>query len=283
MRFIRTDVEIEGGRRLHLYDFPNPADQKQDAVWSGVAESWRRRAEFIESWLEPITTLSNEMLGPGTGRLLDLGCGAMTTPFPEGWKRVGVDLSQEMLRGGTGCVRGVMTRLPFRDQSFGAAASRLSLMFASDPLRAFEEVARVLQHGTKFVFSVWGDAGKNLWASEPAELLKARYGIPAPPPAAPGVFRLADEEEVRGMLKSAGFGDICCNKVAISLLAEISAEAAADAVLALGGPVSAVFGRLSETERAEFRVEMSKRLAAVDRSGAAFVWGAVLKRPIGRL
>jgi hypothetical protein len=85
------------------------------------------------------------------------------------------------------------------------------------------------------------------------------------------------------MLAAAGFEDICCNEVAISGLAEVSAEEAVDAVLALGGPLSAVFGRLSETERAEMRVEMSERLAAVDRSGAAFVWGAVLKRPIGRL
>ena len=99
------------------------------------------------------------LLGRGTGRCLDLGCGSgVAIPFllELGWHVVGVDPSEEMLRRARGrggeIVRATGESLPFEDASFDAAVSIWTHTDADDFPAIVREAARVLKEGAPFVY-----------------------------------------------------------------------------------------------------------------------------------
>jgi SAM-dependent methyltransferase len=93
-------------------------------------------------------------------RVLDVACGpgnftrAFARAAPEGLV-VGLDASKPMLERAVlednppnvSYVRGDAHALPFRDQSFDAVCCFAALYFISDPLRAVDEIVRVLAPG----------------------------------------------------------------------------------------------------------------------------------------
>ena len=92
------------------------------------------------------------LLGPGSGRCLDLGCGtgvAIPTLGHLGWTVVGVDLSASMLARGAHhdveLVRAAGESLPFADASFDAVVSLWTHTDADDFRAMMREVARVLR------------------------------------------------------------------------------------------------------------------------------------------
>ena len=98
-------------------------------------------------------------LGPGPGRLLDLGCGtgAHTVAFGgHGWDVTGVDASEDMLRRararGLDGVQADASMLPFEDASFDAAVSTWTHTDIDDFAAAVREVARVLRPEGPFVY-----------------------------------------------------------------------------------------------------------------------------------
>jgi ubiquinone/menaquinone biosynthesis C-methylase UbiE len=113
---------------------------------------------------EPFTRLVEEtvveLLGPGKGRCLDLGCGTgrYLGPLTKlGWTVTGLDESPDQLRVaaeravGVELVEGDATALPFEDSTFEAVAA---LMVSTDIERyeaAIAEAARVLRPGGRFV------------------------------------------------------------------------------------------------------------------------------------
>lgn len=102
-----------------------------------------------------------EMLGPGPGRCLDLGCGtghAIPLLQAAGWTVVGTDVSTDQLRVAQelGCetelVRADGHALPFRDGEFDAVISLFTHTDFDDFDGAMGEAARVLKLGGRFVY-----------------------------------------------------------------------------------------------------------------------------------
>jgi SAM-dependent methyltransferase len=98
------------------------------------------------------------LLGEGSGRLLDVGCGtgAYTAVAAElGWRPTGVDLSADMLRLARArrldVVQADAAALPFADSSFDAAVSLWTHTDVDDFAGLVREVARVLRPGCPFV------------------------------------------------------------------------------------------------------------------------------------
>ncbi len=103
--------------------------------------------------------IAMELLGPGTGRLLDVGCGtgAHTVGFVElGWTATGIDVSEDQLRlareRGVDVVLGDAERLPFDAGSFDAAVSMWTHTDVMDFAAVAREVARVLRAGAPFAY-----------------------------------------------------------------------------------------------------------------------------------
>jgi SAM-dependent methyltransferase len=98
------------------------------------------------------------LLGPGPGRLVDVGCGGgshMLAFAGAGWTPVGVDVSEAQLAlaRARGCdvVNARAEELPFEDGSFDAAVSMWTHTDVDDYAAAVREVARVLRQGASFV------------------------------------------------------------------------------------------------------------------------------------
>jgi hypothetical protein len=56
--------------------------------------------------------------------------------------------------------------------------------------------------------SVWGGPEKNFWVSGFMKVMAGHIDIPKPPPDAPGMFRCADAEMMKEMLRKAGFKNV---------------------------------------------------------------------------
>jgi len=122
-------------------------------------------AEWYDENLREFTLASSgvleQLLGPGPGRCLDLGCGGglhFETLLGLGWRVTGVDLSVDQLgvarsRVGDGVelVRADAADLPFDGASFDAVASIFVHTDAEDYACILREAARVLRPGGRFV------------------------------------------------------------------------------------------------------------------------------------
>ena len=102
------------------------------------------------------------LLGRGTGRCLDIGCGtgrALHLLAERGWRVVGTDVSADQLevagrraRDVAHLVRADAHTLPFVDSDFDAAISVFTHTDFDDLRAAFTEAFRVLRPGSRFVY-----------------------------------------------------------------------------------------------------------------------------------
>jgi SAM-dependent methyltransferase len=129
----------------------------------------RARYDEIAEWYDTTMAVSElgltgraivlRLLGPGPGRLVDVGCGGgshMLAFADAGWTPVGVDVSPEQLRlareRGCDVVHAHAERLPFEDGSFDAAVSMWTHTDVGDFAAVLRDVARVLRAGGTFVY-----------------------------------------------------------------------------------------------------------------------------------
>src|SRR5213592_4275070 len=127
-----------------------------EARYDGLAEWYENfRPALAEHELDAL----GRLLGPGSGRCLDVGCGtgvpsAAVTEL--GWSVVGVDVSADLLdvaRGrGLEVLETPADALPFEDASFDAAVSFLTHTDIDEFPAAVSEVTRVLRPGAAFVY-----------------------------------------------------------------------------------------------------------------------------------
>ena len=127
------------------------------ARYDGIAEWYDELAQSELALSDRQTVL--RLLGRGSGRLLDVGCGGGShlVAFAEaGWSPVGIDVSAELLRlaRGRGCDVQLARaeELPFADASFEAVVSMWTHTDVDDFPTMVREVARVLRPGGRFVY-----------------------------------------------------------------------------------------------------------------------------------
>lgn len=149
------------------------------ARYDGVAEWYDRELATSELGLSARRVVIR-LLGPASGRLLDLGCGggSHAVAFAElGWSVTGVDVSEEQLRlargRGVDAVLGRAEELPFEDATFDAAVSMWTHTDLDDVPGALRELVRVLRPGAPFVY-----LGVHPCFVGPHSLFVAAEGVP---------------------------------------------------------------------------------------------------------
>ena len=93
-------------------------------------------------------------------------------------------------------------------QIYDRLASRFGIMFFDDPGSAFGNLFRWLTPGGRFAFAVWGPQAQNPWMTTVRDAAAEIIDLASPDPAAPGPFRYAEVDPLRGLLDHAGFGEL---------------------------------------------------------------------------
>jgi SAM-dependent methyltransferase len=253
-----------------MYSFEDRAAERQRKFWSSVGDAWRNESEAIEEFAEPLTRAIHEKIGDYPRIALDLGCGSRSMPLPPSWRVFGVDPVSEILTAGKS-VQGSSQALPFQDASVDAVVSRLAVMLDSDPGKVFAEVRRVLRMAGTFTFVVWDKREANLWTSSVEDVLKEELSIRDARPDEPSAYRLADDAEVAGLLRSAGLRPISSERIHAPYFSTLSPDATFDFLLKFVGPVRLMFLKVSEDRKEAVRAQIVSGLAEVSRNGSAWI------------
>jgi SAM-dependent methyltransferase len=174
------------------------------ARYDGIAEWYDH--DFLGGTHDPGRAAAARLLGHGSGRLLDVGCGtgAYSASLAElGWQLVGTDISVDMLRlardRGLEVVQADARDLPFEEGSFDAAVSQWTHTDADEFGKVVAEVARVLRPAAPFVYvglhpAFVGPHSRFMFARgtpelHPCYLGEGRYGVEAPGVESPDGLR----------------------------------------------------------------------------------------------
>ena len=128
------------------------------ARYDGLADWYD--LEFLSDFHDPSVEAAARLLGPGRGRLLDIGCGtgAQSASLRAlGWQVTGVDISEDMLRRARErdleVIAAEATALPIEDASYDAVVSLWTHTDFDDFEAAVAEAARVLRPGGPLVYA----------------------------------------------------------------------------------------------------------------------------------
>jgi SAM-dependent methyltransferase len=97
--------------------------------------------------------------------------------------------------------------LPFADGRFAAAASRLALMTAADPVATLRELRRVTAAGRRIGTALWAPVDENPWFALPRAAAAAVVG-PERADYARAFGRLGGPQEATEVHRAAGLADV---------------------------------------------------------------------------
>ena len=195
--------------------------------WEDYAGGWSDWAPLLERWLGKATERMLDMAGVKDGsRVLDVAAGAGGQSVAAA-RRVGAqgnvlatDLSPTILEHAAQAAKvagleNVSTReldgealhqLPA--ESFGAAISRVGLIYFPNRHQALSGIQHALCDGGRFATVTYSTAAANGFFSLPVSIIRERAKLPAPASGQPGPFSLADPEVLNHDLTRAGFHDV---------------------------------------------------------------------------
>jgi SAM-dependent methyltransferase len=204
----------------------DPEEYKRTSLenWQTMAAGWERRRADIEKVTRPVSEWMVEALDPQPGdTVLELAAGPgdvgyLAAPLLGADGRlISSDFSSEMVevarrRAAELGLQNVEHRvidaeeIALDDDSVDGVLCRFGLMLMPDPDAAVAESRRVLRPGGRLALAVWSTAGRNPWIALAGRVLAEQGLAPPPQPGEPGMFVLAEEERLRGLLEGAGFG-----------------------------------------------------------------------------
>jgi SAM-dependent methyltransferase len=191
--------------------------------WQTMASGWERRRADIEEVTRPVTEWMVGALDPRPGdTVLELAAGPGDVGYMaaqllgEDGRLISSDFSSEMVEVarrraaelGLGNVEHRVIdaeAIPLEHDSVDGVLCRFGFMLMPDPDRAVAEVRRVLRPGGRLVLAVWSTPERNPWISIGGRVLAGLGLAPPPEPGEPGMFVLADEQRLRGLLEGAAF------------------------------------------------------------------------------
>lgn len=153
--------------------------------------------------------------------VLEIACGTgivtshLRRSLPSSAKLTATDISLDMLNIGRSKMADKriewkladVQQLPFDEESFDLVVCQFGFMFVTDKPKALREVYRVMTSGGIFMFSTW-DKIENNRASAIANKVINSYFENDPALLSQVHFSMFNPDEIKAMLKHAGFHDI---------------------------------------------------------------------------
>ncbi len=232
--------------------------------------------EYEAGWraqLEPAQSLMLDMTVLRAGeRVLDVACGTGLVSFRvidavgDNGAVVGTDISGEMVEAARrlAAERGVRNArferfdaedLKLGDEPFDAALCGLGMMYVPDPVKALQEMRRLLKPGGRAAAAVWGARANCGWA-EIFPITDARVASEV----CPMFFHLGTRDMLAGCFAEAGFTDIRSERLDVDLIYARDDDALGAAFR--GGPVALAYDRFDHATRQAVHTEYLHSIAA---------------------
>ncbi len=236
----------------------------QGRVGETWAAQWRRTDRSFNLLTERLLQRMREFT---FSKVLDIGCGAgelslATARGRPGISITGIDVSPQLIavareRGShLSNARFVQADAAEWQNADDAApdmlVSRHGVMFFSDPVAAFANLASQSRPRASLLFSCFREASQNAFFTEIVRLLPE-----APPvmdPLDPGPFAFADNSRVRSILHSAGWESVAFEKFDFPMIVGSGEKPVEDAVeyFSLIGPAARAAREMDKEERDRF-------------------------------
>jgi SAM-dependent methyltransferase len=235
--------------------------------WSSVAPDWGELIALVDRQLQAAASwmIDAAALQPGE-RVLELAGGPGTLSLmaaravgSEG-KVICTDFSEPMVEtarrrieaeGASSVECRVMDAeaIDLPDGAVDVVLCRMGYMLMADPATAIRETGRVLDHGGRLALGVWSSPESNPWAAIPMRAIMRHLDAPPPPADAPGLWALADQDHLRGLLADGGLRPDRIETLDDHVEYD-SPEAWVEITGRLAGPVRALFANLDDDGRA---------------------------------
>jgi len=256
---------------------PNP---RGAAFWnSTMGHAWVSQQAVISDVFTSVTSVSLVAAAAKQGEhVIDIGCGPGDTLLafaravgPSG-DALGVDVSVPMLEfarhraaeaglANVTCALADATTYAFEPRRANLVYSRFGMMFFDDPIKAFTNIRSAMKMGGRLVFVCFRTMPESPWFRVPIEA--ARPHVPPQPPVdplAPGMFSLAREDRLRGVLTEAGFREIALNATDVPIHGKDTTQSMA--FITQVGPLPALLENASDEQRKRATEAARNALAA---------------------
>jgi len=210
--------------------------------WNDNAAAWREYSGTIRTMFAPLTAAIIEEAGIQTGQsVLDIAAGpgepsltiaelvgpsgsVTCTDAVAGMVNAAEDDAKH--RGLTNITfqQCLADALPFNDNTFDAAVSRLGAMFFPDVPAALREMLRVIKPNGTVCLVVWGRNEQNPFTTIVTKVMSSYVKMPPAEPDAPGAFRFSAPGKLAGLLTEAGAKDVRERELNFRIEARITVE-----------------------------------------------------------
>jgi ubiquinone/menaquinone biosynthesis C-methylase UbiE len=256
---------------------PNPRGAE---FWnSTMGHAWVSQQAVISDVFTSVTSVSLDAAAARLGEhVIDIGCGtgdtllAFAKVVGQSGAVLGVDVSAPMLdfakhRAAEATLNNAAfaladaTSYAFEPRWADLVYSRFGVMFFDDPVRAFTNIRGGMKAGGRLVFVCFRSMPESPWFRVPIEA--ARPHVPPQPPVdplAPGMFSLAREERLGGILTEAGFREMSLKATNVPIHGKDTTQSMA--FLTNAGPLSALLENASGEQRMRATEAVRNALAA---------------------
>ncbi|HEX3249927.1 MAG TPA: class I SAM-dependent methyltransferase [Pyrinomonadaceae bacterium] len=210
--------------------------------WNNNAAAWRENFATIRTSFAPVTRAMIEEAGISAGQSVVDVAGGPGEPSLTIAEVVGPTGSvthtdavadmvaaaeEEARRRGITNVQfrqALADALPFADNSFDVAVSRMGVMFFPDVVGGLREMLRVVKPQGVICLAVWGLAEQNPFTNVVTKVMSRYVEMPAAEPDAPGAFRFGEPGKLARLLEQAGATSVRERELNYRIEAPISTE-----------------------------------------------------------
>ena len=216
------------------------------ATWETSSQYWTKHQSLIEEMFAPLTRALIEVAHIGQPRgfgqsVVDIG-GGSGEPSLTIAQMMGASGSVTYTDPAAGMVKAAQEasqrrgltnlqfrqcpaeQLPFPDNAFDVAVSRLAAMFFPDPLAGLLEILRVIRPGARVSLLVWGTRDANPFFNVMTEVLNRFVPVEEEDEDAPAAFRFARPGKLARIFEEAGATSVTERSLAFRIEAPITVE-----------------------------------------------------------